>query len=108
MKIEMQDLPKVRDALDKLILDQHNYHNLTTHGEPEDKLRVVGEGGHHEGELTREELAEIFEKRIEENLKFLRQRYQIDFAPAPQLVTRAVPAPTGGLTEADENDLDAE
>lgn len=86
MKIEMQDLPKVRDALDKLILDQHNYHSLTTNGQPEDRLRVVGEGGHHEGELTREELAEIFEKRIEDNLKFLRQRYQIDFNPAPQVI----------------------
>lgn len=114
MKIEMQDLPKVRDALDKLILDQHNLLGLTTNGQPEDMLRVVGEGGYHEGHVTREELAEIFEKRIDENLKFLRQRYQIDFAPAPSLSVApmghlaAAPPVRNPAPAASEEDLSAE
>lgn len=82
MKIEMQDLPKVRDALDKLILDQHNM-SAIENVVSTFLFRVVAEGGSHAGEISAEELRAVFQARIDENLKYLRQRYQIDFNPAP-------------------------
>lgn len=117
MKIEMQDLPKVRDALDKLLRDQHN---LATVADvvSDFAYRVIGTDGVHAGEISNDELVGIFQARIDDTLKHLRQRYQIDFNPAPIALPpvntnpaapparNPGPPPYGGLTEADEDAID--
>lgn len=89
MKIEMQDLPKVWAALDKLLRDQHNLAAVSDHPSDyavnEPSYRVIGMDGVHAGEISNEELVGVFQARVDETLKHLRQRYQIDFAPAPAM-----------------------
>lgn len=89
MKIEMQDLPKVWAALDKLLRDQHNLATVSDHPSDyavnEPSYRVIGMDGVHAGEISNEELVGVLQARVDETLKHLRQRYQIDFAPAPTL-----------------------
>jgi len=108
MKIEMQDLPKVFAALDKLLRDQHNMATVDNVA-LDFSYRVIGEDGIHAGEITNEELRSVFQARIDETLKHLRQRYQIDFNPAPQLAAvRADAKPVVSPAEADEDALDIE
>lgn len=80
MKIDIAEVPKIRDLLDKLIVDQHNHSNITSSGV--EQFRVVSEGGTHAGELSRDELLTVFQTRIDAGMKHLAQRYQIDFTKA--------------------------
>ncbi len=80
MKIDIAEVPKIRDLLDKLIVDQYNHSNITS--SDVENFRVVSEGGTHAGELTRDELLGVFQTRIDAGVKHLAQRYQMDFAKA--------------------------
>lgn len=77
MKIDIAELPNIRDLLDKLILDRHNLAALAS--SDTETFRVVSEGGMHAGELTKDELVTVFQNRVDTGLKTLNTRYYIEF-----------------------------
>ncbi|WNO28837.1 hypothetical protein [Clavibacter phage 33] len=119
MKIELTELPTIRDLLEELQNNVWTAEQLSRPmAHPTTEFKVEDREYNETRIITHAELLGIFQARVEAQTKHLRQRYQIDFTPAPTLaiavnVNPAAPparnpAPTGGLTEANENDLDAE
>lgn len=76
MKIDIAEVPNIRNLLDKLLVDQHNLAHAET---VDDALRITAETGVHMGDISKDELLTVFKARIDAGLKTLNSRYFIEF-----------------------------
>ncbi|QZI85601.1 hypothetical protein CPT_Suzuki_028 [Stenotrophomonas phage Suzuki] len=105
MKIELSELPTLRDLFEELQRNDWMCEQLNaTH--PTAEFRVEDREKNETYTVSREELLSIFQARVEATTKHLRQRYQIDFVPSTTLAAvRADAKPAVTLAEVDEDDL---
>lgn len=90
MKIDIAEVPNIRNLLDKLLLDQHNLAQAET---VDDALRITAETGVHMGDISKDELLTVFKARIDAGLKTLNSKYFIEFKDTlPPLPVRSVDA----------------
>ena len=75
MKIDIAEVPNIRNLLDKLLVDQHNLAHAET---VDDALRITAETGVHMGDISKDELLTVFKARIDAGLKTLNSRYFIE------------------------------
>ena len=87
MKIDIAEVPNIRNLLDKLLVDQHNLAHAET---IEDALRITAESGVHMGDISKDELLAVFKARIDTGLKTLNSKYFIEFKDTlPPVTLRA-------------------
>lgn len=84
MKIELSELPTIRETLEELQRNVWTCNQLDA-SHPTEEFRVLDREKNEMHSISREELLSIFQARVEATTKHLRQRYQIDFTPAPTL-----------------------
>ena len=93
MKIELSELPTLRDLFEELQRNDWMCEQLSA-SHPTEEFRVEDREKNETYTVTREELLSIFQARVEATTKHLRQRYQIDFVPSTALsVTGHAAAP---------------
>lgn len=86
MKIELSELPTIRDLLEELQNNVWAAEQLARPmAHPTTEYKVEDREYNEMRVITHEELLGIFQARVEAQTKHLRQRYQIDFTPAPTL-----------------------
>jgi hypothetical protein len=99
MKINIIQLPKIRDMLEEL---QQNLHALEQLGRPavsETTFKVEDREHNEMHDISCAELRSIFQARVDQSLKTLNELHQIEFTLAPPAVP--VKRKTEAVTEDD-------
>ena len=108
MKIDIAEVPTIRNLLDKLLVDQHNLAHAET---VDDALRITAETGIHMGDISKEELLSVYKARIDASLKTLNSKFYIEFKnselPIPAFKNSELPIPAFKPTSVDGVDVTA-
>lgn len=96
MKIDIAELPKLRDNLDALAADLATHAAITALPEDVQTFKVM-KHGLFVTEISRDELLAVMQGRIDATSRYINQRYQLDFLKAN---ANAVPVAAIDVTRA--------
>lgn len=106
MKIELTELSTIRNLLEELQNNAWAAEQLARpRAHPTSEYKVEDREYNEMRVITHDELLGIFQARVEAQIKHLRQRYQIDFIPAPSSMSDRIVSKFLGSPE--DEDLDA-
>lgn len=93
MKIDIAELPKIRELLEELQQNVWTAEQLARpQAHPTTEFKVEDREHNEMHTITHGELLGIFNARVEAGMKHLVQRYQIDFTKANVFAAPALPA----------------
>ena len=90
MKIDIAEVPKIRDLLSNFLLHSHDF--AAVQSSTADKFRAEEEGGVVAYEMSKDELLSVMQARIDKTLKKLNSTYYIEFKILDPMFTPSAPS----------------